>query len=204
MDLHPTPEDRAFRLETRRWLEANVPRAELKTPGERLAWHQQLYEAGYIGMGWPKEYGGLSASPMRQAIVADELARINAPPAMNGLGISICGPTIVVCGTEAQKRRYLKKILTAEELWRHLSSAPNAGSDLASLRTRPRTAATASRSTARRSGRAAASTPTGGSCSPAPTPRCRSTRASPASSCRCASRASRCGRSASSPGAPTS
>jgi alkylation response protein AidB-like acyl-CoA dehydrogenase len=136
MDLHPTPEDRAFRLETRRWLEANVPRAELKTPGERRAWHQQLYDAGYIGMGWPKEYGGQSASPMRQAIVADELARINAPPSMNQLGISICGPTIIVCGTEAQKRRYLKKILTAEELWCQLYSEPNAGSDLASLRTR--------------------------------------------------------------------
>jgi len=136
VDLHPTPEDRAFRLETRRWLEANVPRGELKTPGERRAWHQQLYDAGYIGMGWPKEYGGQSASPMRQAIVADELARINAPPSMNQLGISICGPTIIVCGTEAQKRRYLKKILTAEELWCQLYSEPNAGSDLASLATR--------------------------------------------------------------------
>ncbi len=135
MDLHPTAEDRAFRLETRRWLEASVPRGELKTPGERRAWHQQLYDAGYIGMGWPKEYGGQAASPMRQAIVSDELARINAPPAMNQLGISICGPTIIVCGTEAQKRRYLKKILTAEELWCQLYSEPNAGSDLASLRT---------------------------------------------------------------------
>jgi alkylation response protein AidB-like acyl-CoA dehydrogenase len=136
MDLHPTAEDRAFRLETRRWLEASVPRGELKTPGERRAWHQQLYEAGYIGMGWPKEYGGQAASPMRQAIVSDELARINAPPSMNQLGISIVGPTIIVHGTEAQKRRYLKKILTAEELWCQLYSEPNAGSDLASLRTR--------------------------------------------------------------------
>jgi alkylation response protein AidB-like acyl-CoA dehydrogenase len=136
MDLHPTPEDRAFRLETRRWLEASVPRGELKTPGERRAWHQQLYDAGYIGMGWPREYGGRAASPMRQAIVSDELARINAPPSMNQLGISIVGPTIIVHGTEAQKRRYLKKILTAEELWCQLYSEPNAGSDLASLRTR--------------------------------------------------------------------
>jgi len=136
MDLHPSPEDRAFRQETRRWLEASVPRGELKTPGERRAWHQQLYEAGYIGMGWPKEYGGQAASPMRQAIVSDELARINAPPSMNQLGISIVGPTIIVHGTEAQKRRYLKKILTAEELWCQLYSEPNAGSDLASLRTR--------------------------------------------------------------------
>ncbi len=136
MDLHPSPEDRAFRQATRRWLEGHVPRGELKTLDERRAWHQQLYEAGYIGMGWPKGYGGQAASPMRQAIVADELARINAPPSMNHLGISIVGPTLIVHGTEAQKRRYLKKILTTEELWCQLYSEPNAGSDLASLRTR--------------------------------------------------------------------
>ena len=136
MDLNPTPEDRAFRAETRRWLEAHVPRGELEAADERRAWHRQLYEAGHIGMGWPREYGGRGATPMQQAIVADELARINAPPYMNHLGISIVGPTIIVHGTEAQKRRYLKKILTAEELWCQLYSEPNAGSDLASLRTR--------------------------------------------------------------------
>jgi len=136
MDLNPSAEDRAFRAETRRWLEANLPRGELPSLDERRAWHQKLYEAGYIGMGWPREYGGRGATPMQQAIVADELARINAPPYMNHLGISIVGPTIIVHGTEAQKRRYLKKILTAEELWCQLYSEPNAGSDLASLRTR--------------------------------------------------------------------
>jgi alkylation response protein AidB-like acyl-CoA dehydrogenase len=136
MDLHESPEDRAFRESTRRWLGANVPRAELETPAERRGWHQRLYDAGFIGMGWPREYGGQGAGPMRQAIVADELARVNAPPSMNQLGISIVGPTIIVHGTEAQKRRYLRKILTAEELWCQLYSEPNAGSDLASLRTR--------------------------------------------------------------------
>ncbi|MGH7320740.1 MAG: acyl-CoA dehydrogenase family protein [Candidatus Rokuibacteriota bacterium] len=136
MDLNYAPEDLAFRSSTRRWLEASVPRGELKTLGERRAWHQKLYEGGYLGMGWPKEYGGQAASPMQQAIVADELARINAPPSINGLGISIVGPTIIVHGTEAQKRRYLRTILTAEELWCQLYSEPNAGSDLANLRTR--------------------------------------------------------------------
>jgi alkylation response protein AidB-like acyl-CoA dehydrogenase len=136
MDLRLSPADVAFRDRTRRWLEANVPRGELKSFAERRAWHRALYEAGLIGMGWPREYGGQSASPMQQAIAADELARINAPPPMNGLGISIVGPTIIVHGTEAQKQRYLKKILTAEELWCQLYSEPNAGSDLASLRTR--------------------------------------------------------------------
>ena len=135
MDLSYSPEDRAFREATRRWLEANVPRSELRTLAERKAWHQKLFEAGYLGMGWPREYGGQGASPMAQAIVADEMARANAPAAVNGLGIAIVGPTIIVHGTEAQKQRYLRKILTAEELWCQLYSEPNAGSDLASLRT---------------------------------------------------------------------
>ena len=136
MDLHLSPEDLAFRAETRRWLDANVPRGDLTTLEERRAWHRKLCDAGYLGMGWPREYGGQGASPMRQAIVADELARVNAPPPINGLGISIVGPTIIVHGTEAQKRRYLRSILTADELWCQLYSEPNAGSDLASLRTR--------------------------------------------------------------------
>jgi alkylation response protein AidB-like acyl-CoA dehydrogenase len=87
-------------------------------------------------MGWPQAYGGRDASPVQQAIVADEMARVNAPPTINGLGLGIVGPTIIVHGTEAQKRRYLQKILTAEELWCQLYSEPNAGSDLASLKTR--------------------------------------------------------------------
>ena len=136
MDLSFSPGDLAFRAETRRWLEANVPRGDLETLEERRAWHRKLCDAGYLGMGWPREYGGQGASPMRQAIVADELARVNAPPPINGLGISIVGPTIIVHGTETQKRRYLRSILSADELWCQLYSEPNAGSDLASLRTR--------------------------------------------------------------------
>jgi alkylation response protein AidB-like acyl-CoA dehydrogenase len=85
---------------------------------------------------WPKEYGGWGATPMQQAIVQDEMARIGAPPPINGLGIGFIGPTIIVHGTPAQKERYLRKILTAEEIWCQLYSEPNAGSDLASLKTR--------------------------------------------------------------------
>jgi alkylation response protein AidB-like acyl-CoA dehydrogenase len=136
MDLNYSPEDVEFRAQTRRWLEANLPRQELATLDERKAWHRKLYEAGYLGMGWPKEYGGQDARPMQQAIVADEMARVNAPAPINGLGIAIVGPTIIVHGTPAQKARYLKKILMADELWCQLYSEPNAGSDLASLRTR--------------------------------------------------------------------
>ena len=136
MDLNYSAEDRAFRDKTRRWLEANVPTEDLKTLAERKAWHRKLYEAGYVGMLWPKEYGGWGATAMQQAIVQDEMARIQAPPAINGLGIGFIGPTIIVHGTPAQKERYLKKILTAEEIWCQLYSEPNAGSDLAGLKTR--------------------------------------------------------------------
>jgi alkylation response protein AidB-like acyl-CoA dehydrogenase len=136
MDLNYSPEDRAFQAEVRRWFEINLPRHELRTLDERKTWHRKLYDAGYVGMGWPRQYGGGGATPMQQAIVADEMARVNAPPTINGLGIGIVGPTIIVHGTEAQKQRYLKKILAAEELWCQLYSEPNAGSDLASLKTR--------------------------------------------------------------------
>jgi len=134
MDLNYTAEDVAFRKQVRTWLEHNMPR-HIKNLDERRAWHRRLYEAGYLGMGWPKEYGGQGARPMEQAIVADEMARAGAPAPTNGLGLGIAGPTIVVHGTDAQKRRYLRKILTAEEMWCQLYSEPNAGSDLAALRT---------------------------------------------------------------------
>ena len=136
MNLDYSPEDLEFRAAARAWLTANVPRREPKTLDERREWHQKMYEAGYVGMSWPKEYGGQAAGPMRQAILADEMARANAPAAINGLGIGFIGPTIIVHGTPWQKERYLKKILTAEEIWCQLYSEPNSGSDLASLRTR--------------------------------------------------------------------
>ena len=135
MDLKDTAEDVAFRKQVRAWLEDNLPREPLKTLADRRAWHRKLHAAGYLGMAWPREYGGAGARPMEQAIVADEMARANAPAPTNGLGLGIVGPTIIVHGNPAQKARYLRKILTAEELWCQLYSEPNAGSDLASLKT---------------------------------------------------------------------
>ena len=135
MDLNYTPEDVAFRKQVRAWLEQNLPADPLRGLAERKVWHRKLYEAGYLGMGWPREYGGQGARPMEQAIVADEMARVGAPSPTNGLGLGIVGPTIVVHGNEWQKKRYLQKILTAEEMWCQLYSEPNSGSDLASLKT---------------------------------------------------------------------
>src|SRR5689334_2490068 len=134
MDLNSAAEDVAFRKQVRTWLEHNMPR-HINNLGERRAWHRRLYEAGYLGMGWPKEYGGQGARPMEQAIVSDEMTRANAPGWTNTLGIGFIGPTIIAYGNEAQKQRFVKKILTAEELWCQLYSEPNAGSDLAGLQT---------------------------------------------------------------------
>ena len=136
MDLNYAPEDLAFRQATRAWFEKNTPAVEPKTLAERKAWHRKMYDAGYVGMLWPKDYGGRGATPMQQAIVQDEMARASAPPPINGLGIGFIGPTIIVHGTEEQKKRYLQKMLTAEEIWCQLYSEPNAGSDLAGLKTR--------------------------------------------------------------------
>src|SRR5881397_3343132 len=96
MDLTLSPEDRAFRDQARAWFSANVPRAELKTLAERRACHRTMYDAGYVGMGWPKEYAGRGPTPMQQAIAADEMARANAAAPINGLGVRFLGPAIVV------------------------------------------------------------------------------------------------------------
>src|SRR6266508_6874757 len=109
MDLNFTPADLEYRARVRKWFEDNLPKTELKTLDERKAWHRKMYEAGFVGMGWPKEYGGQGARPMEQAIVAEEMARANAPGTINGLGIGIVGPTLIAHGTEAQKHRYIRK-----------------------------------------------------------------------------------------------
>ena len=134
VDLSYTPEDEAYRRKVRDWFARNHP-GSLETHEQRRAWHRKLYEAGFIGMGWPKEYGGQAARPMEQAIVGEEMARLGVPGGVNGLGIGFIGPTLIVHGTEDQKRRYIPRILSAEEIWCQLYSEPNAGSDLAGLRT---------------------------------------------------------------------
>ncbi len=143
MELRDTPEEAAFREELRAWIEANLP-AELRghRGGEgRFAdlsrdWSRKLYEAGYAGLTWPKEYGGGGAPYSYQAIVLEELARAEAPQHVGVIGLGMAGPTIIAHGTEEQKRRHLAKILTAEEIWCQGFSEPESGSDLASLKTR--------------------------------------------------------------------
>ncbi len=144
MDLNLTPEEEAFRDQVRNWLAHNRPLAlhqrgvvDGKTWVDRAKdWQRRLYQAGYLALSWPREYGGQALDPMRQAIVSEELMRANVPGVIGSNSISMLGPTLITWGTEEQKRRYLPKILTAEEIWCQGYSEPGAGSDLASLRTR--------------------------------------------------------------------
>jgi alkylation response protein AidB-like acyl-CoA dehydrogenase len=136
MDLRYTAEDEAFRARVRAWLAEHAPREPLRTVGEKKAWHRKLYEAGYLGMGWPKAYGGREARPIEQAIVVEEMARADAPGSANWAGLGLAGPTLIHHGTDAQRERYLHSILLGDEIWCQLYSEPNAGSDLAALQCR--------------------------------------------------------------------
>ena len=142
MDLRDTPEEAAFRAEAKAWIEANLP-DEMRGGrfGERRfeelgrEWSRRLYEAGYVGLTWPKEYGGAGAPYSYQAIFLEETARAEAPQHIGVIGLGMAGPTIIAHGTEEQKLRYLQEILSAEEIWCQGFSEPGAGSDLASVRT---------------------------------------------------------------------
>jgi alkylation response protein AidB-like acyl-CoA dehydrogenase len=146
MDLNLTTGEVAFRDEFRAWLESHVPKDwsvwREKPLNESFAylraWQRKLYEGGWAAVSWPKEYGGRSATLMQQAIFWEEMARVEAPPMANALGLGLIGPTIIAHGTAEQKARYIPKILSAEEIWCQGFSEPNAGSDLAALQTEGR------------------------------------------------------------------
>jgi len=148
MNLRRTPEEERFRDEVRAWLAENLPRdggrpafTESDDMGEWMAflkrWQRGLSDAGWAGIAWPKEYGGRGAGINEQLIFTEEMARAKAPNLINiSIGIELVGPALMHHGTEAQRRRYLPKILSAEEIWCQGFSEPGAGSDLASLQTR--------------------------------------------------------------------
>jgi alkylation response protein AidB-like acyl-CoA dehydrogenase len=147
MDLTYAPEHEEFRLRLRRWLADNLPPGwgsnafpPFATYTDEIAfmrdWQRKLYDGGWAGLLWPKEYGGAGATMVEQAIFNEEMARAQAPELINKVGVHNVGPTLINYGTDEQKRRYLPRILSAEEIWCQLSSEPGAGSDLAGLRTR--------------------------------------------------------------------
>jgi alkylation response protein AidB-like acyl-CoA dehydrogenase len=132
-------DDDAFRLHVRQWIEDNYP-PELRNPAKRLhwrdnkVWYFKLAEKGWLAPGWPRELGGMGLSAARQIIMTEELER-HGCARTNDHGIVMVGPLLIRYGTEAQKDFFLPKILAGEHVWCQGYSEPNAGSDLASLRT---------------------------------------------------------------------
>ena len=149
MDFTLTPDQEAFRNRVRSWLKENLPAessARTRRPTSDIPrpeqydimrkWQRRMFEAGFVGLTWPKEAGGQGLSFMEEMILAEEMALSKAPPILNILAIGMAGPTIIAYGTDEQKRRYPPKMLSCEEIWCQGYSEPNAGSDLASLQTR--------------------------------------------------------------------
>jgi alkylation response protein AidB-like acyl-CoA dehydrogenase len=145
VDFNLTTAEQAFRNGLRAWLDAHCPRDWERTrqsldPAARaealLRWQRQLHAAGYLGLHWPVAYGGRGGTVMEQAIFYEELARAGAPEIANAIGLDMAGPALMAHGTEDQKRLHLPRILSAEHVFCQGFSEPEAGSDLASLRTR--------------------------------------------------------------------
>jgi len=144
MDFAYPPEAEAFRAEFRAWLEVNLP-ADLRGAGffdggdariERLReWNRMLADARYAAIAWPEEWGGRGAGVMEQVVYAEEMHRVSAPGTLNPLGLSNIAPAIIEHGTDEQKRTLLPRMLRGDDIWCQGFSEPDAGSDLASLKT---------------------------------------------------------------------
>ncbi len=146
MDLRLSEQHLKFRDEVRAWLQANLRRPwreEWRDPAAtedslvelRRQWQRKLHQAGYLGVDWPPEWGGRGLTHVEKSLLESEMSRADAPQILNFLGISLLGPALIHHGTEAQRRRFIPPMLSADEIWCQGFSEPGAGSDLASLRT---------------------------------------------------------------------
>lgn len=142
MDLDLTEDERTLCDDVRRWLRDNVPAERLASPDTRegleqhRAWERRLVEAGLAAVSWPSEHGGRDLDAISTAIFYGEYVRAGAPGRLNRIGLGLCGPTLLRWGTPDQQRRWLRPILTSDDLWCQGFSEPGAGSDLAALSTR--------------------------------------------------------------------
>jgi alkylation response protein AidB-like acyl-CoA dehydrogenase len=147
VDLSPTAELEAFRAELREWLHANLPweyGVGLPPRFDDLAeevtflreWQGKLAEGRWVGVAWPEAYGGRGTGPAEHYAVQEELARARAPELVGRIAVNLVGPTLLAHGTDEQKTRWLPEILPARQLWCQLFSEPDAGSDLAAVKTR--------------------------------------------------------------------
>jgi len=148
-----TPDEAAFRAEARRWLEANAarktgvgdwsagprdhsPAAEDEYWAKMKAWQRTRYDGGWAAITWPKEYGGRGATPVQAIIFAEELAAFDVASGFIEAAVGLIGPALIRYGTPEQRARFLRPMLRADEIWCQLFSEPEAGSDLAAVRTR--------------------------------------------------------------------
>jgi alkylation response protein AidB-like acyl-CoA dehydrogenase len=149
MDSEYTPKQEAFRAEIRDWLVRNLPpdlciddpmderiAPNRETFDKRREWQRKLAAAGWVGLSWPKQYGGRQASLLQQIIFDEEYFRARAPILPGYSGVGLLGPTLMQLGSEEQKKKYLPRILPGDDIWCQGYSEPGAGSDLASLQTR--------------------------------------------------------------------
>jgi len=149
MDFNDSPGEAAYRAKVRTWLDANATLRDPDAPkGNMLdepdgdliekakAWQLKKYEAGWACLRWPKEYGGQKASAMESVIFSQEESRYDLPPSIYGIGHGMLGPTIMAHGTDEQQERFLRNMAMGDEVWCQLFSEPDAGSDLAGLKTK--------------------------------------------------------------------
>ena len=142
MDFELDKSEKAFRDEVKAWLKANAPKDDSHETSQetlianRRNWQKKLHDAGYVGITWPKEYGGRGAGFMEQLIFNDEMIVAQTPEPINVIGLGMGGPVVIAHGTEEQKQRYLTPLLSGDEIWCQGFSEPNAGSDLSGLQTR--------------------------------------------------------------------
>ncbi|HEY9416794.1 MAG TPA: acyl-CoA dehydrogenase family protein [Pseudonocardia sp.] len=142
MDLTYSTAEQEFRAQVRDWLAANAP-TEVLPPiytAEGVAahrtWERTMFDAGYSALHWPREHGGGGAGLIEQAIFGEEYLRAGAPMRLNRLALGLAGPTVIQFGTEEQRAQWLPAMLSCDDLWCQGFSEPEAGSDLAGLRTR--------------------------------------------------------------------
>lgn len=147
MDLSFNEKQEEYRQHARKWLIHNIPKGwgtpEFEMPDDEMErgkllrnWDRKLYEGGFAGISWPKEYGGQGLTHVEEIIFDEEAGKLNAPGGINVLGKLLFAPTLMLFGTEEQKHRFLPPLLKGDEVWCQGFSEPNAGSDLAAIQTR--------------------------------------------------------------------
>lgn len=143
MDFAESTEQFEFRLEARAWIERNISDLPHRVPASQQErevnsrwWQERMYADGWAGMSWPVEFGGRGMTPTEDSIFNAESALVDAPLPINLVGMNLAGPTIMVHGNDFQKKRYLNRILSGDEIWCQGFSEPGSGSDLASLSTK--------------------------------------------------------------------